>query len=206
MGCFEDKSIGPVSQPPPGLNVQPSDGKKTESPPLKIIVIGSQHVGKTLFLKSFLRKEDSGELSNTPGVDYHPAEIVIKGKKHALGLWDTSGQENFRALTSSYYREAEGVFLLYDIINNKSFIELKDVWLAEVKEKNPETFRVVIANKQDLRDQAVVENAKAEAWCKDNGLDWFGTSAQRGDNVQQSFEFMVTKILERKEKKALQTR
>jgi len=115
-----------------------------------------------------------------------------------LGIWDTAGQERFRPITSSYYQHADGAFLLYDIADAKSWSELKESWLPAVGERNPGAFLVVIANKQDLRGLAVVENSKAEKWCKENDLHWIKASATEEGHAESSFGFMVTKILERK--------
>jgi len=195
----------PAAQAAPALNVTNQAPEAIPTEPngdhIKIITIGNSMVGKSLFLKTFLHTADpEGKPSNTAGVDFFAAEITIKGQKHKLGLWDTAGQEQFRAITASYYRQAEGVFLVYDITDRQSWTDLKDMWLREVDDKNKDAFRVVIANKQDLKGLAVVENGPAEKWCKDQGFKWFATSAKTDENVQSSFEFMVTQILERKQK------
>jgi len=199
MGC------GPSSDPAadePKVPDVPMRTGPTDNTTIKVITIGNQHVGKTLLIKSFLKKDqhDTGGPSNTSGVDYYPWEIDINGRTQKLGLWDTAGQEQFRAITSSYYRQADGVFLVYDITDRQSWDKLKTTWLTDVEIQNKEAFRVVLANKQDLKGHAIIENGPAEKWCKDHGLAWFGCSALTGESVESSLIYMVTKILEQKRK------
>jgi Ras-related protein Rab-18 len=56
--------------------------------------------------------------------------LNIRGQKVRLNVWDTAGQERFRTLTSSYYRGAQGVILVYDIANEQSFGNI-ETWLKE---------------------------------------------------------------------------
>lgn len=59
--------------------------------------------------------------------------MEIEDKKVKLTIWDTAGQERFRTLTSSYYRGAQGVIIVYDVSNRESFENLKKTWLKELQ-------------------------------------------------------------------------
>jgi small GTP-binding protein len=69
-------------------------------------------------------------LPSTIGVDFKVKILSIRGQKVRLNVWDTAGQERFRTLTSSYYRGAQGVILVYDISNEQSFANI-ETWLKE---------------------------------------------------------------------------
>jgi small GTP-binding protein len=69
-------------------------------------------------------------LPSTIGVDFKVKMLNIRGQKVRLNVWDTAGQERFRTLTSSYYRGAQGVILVYDIANEQSFGNI-ETWLKE---------------------------------------------------------------------------
>lgn len=73
------------------------------------------------------------DLSPTIGVDFKLKTLSLDGKSLKLTVWDTAGQERFRTLTSSYYRGAQGVILVYDITRRDTFEALRDVWLKEVQ-------------------------------------------------------------------------
>jgi Ras-related protein Rab-18 len=67
------------------------------------------------------------------GVDFKVKFVEIEDKKVKLTIWDTAGQERFRTLTSSYYRGAQGVIIVYDVSNRESFENLKKTWLKELQ-------------------------------------------------------------------------
>jgi len=67
------------------------------------------------------------------GIDFKIKTIEIGGKKIKLQIWDTAGQERFHTITTSYYRGAMGIILVYDITNNKSFLNIAK-WLRNIDE------------------------------------------------------------------------
>ncbi len=69
-------------------------------------------------------------MPSTIGVDFKVKMLPVRGQKLRLNVWDTAGQERFRTLTSSYYRGAQGVILVYDISNEQSFSNI-ETWLKE---------------------------------------------------------------------------
>jgi Ras-related protein Rab-18 len=71
-------------------------------------------------------------IQSTIGVDFKVKHIDMNGKRVKLTIWDTAGQERFRTLTSSYYRGAHGVVLVYDVTRTDSFENLEQ-WLKEVQ-------------------------------------------------------------------------
>lgn len=74
-----------------------------------------------------------------------------KGERVKLTIWDTAGQERFRTLTSSYYRGAQGVILVYDVCSRDSFASIQSVWLREltIYAEPEEMILMVVANKID---------------------------------------------------------
>ena len=73
----------------------------------------------------------------------------VKGKKVKLSIWDTAGQERFRTITSSYYRGAHGVILVYDVANRESF-EALPKWYSELETYvSPKVVKMVVGNKVD---------------------------------------------------------
>lgn len=85
------------------------------------------------------------------GVDFKVKMLNMEGTKVKLTVWDTAGQERFRTLTSSYYRGAHGVVLVYDVCSRESFKSLRDVWMKELETyaQPAEMILMVIANKID---------------------------------------------------------
>lgn len=75
---------------------------------------------------------DVDSATATIGVDFRVKKLSVAGRPHRLLLFDTAGQERFRTLTSSYYRNAQGVILVYDVSNRESFLSM-DHWFGEAE-------------------------------------------------------------------------
>ncbi|KAL3622954.1 Ras-related protein rabc1 [Castilleja foliolosa] len=80
----------------------------------KLLMIGDSGVGKSSLLLSFT-SDTFEDLSPTIGVDFKVKHVTLGGKKLKLAIWDTAGQERFKTLTSSYYRGAQGIIMVYDV-------------------------------------------------------------------------------------------
>lgn len=72
------------------------------------------------------------------GIDFSIAKFKLNGLEMRFQLWDTAGQEKYRAITTSYYRRAMGVVLVYDVTKEKSFLNLHKFWIETAKEVNAE--------------------------------------------------------------------
>ena len=94
-------------------------------------------------------------IQSTIGVDFKVKHLELNNKRIKLTVWDTAGQERFRTLTSSYYRGAQGVVMVYDVTRRDSFDNL-DHWLKEVKLYSPNNgegvVKLLVGNKIDLPD------------------------------------------------------
>ncbi|GAA6031266.1 hypothetical protein NBRC10512_003288 [Rhodotorula toruloides] len=141
---------------------QPSFGQMTEPPQtLKILVIGASSVGKSSLLLRFTDETflSPDETSATIGVDFKVKVIERKNKRWKLSIWDTAGQERFRTLTSSYYRGAQGVILVYDITARDTFESLSS-WINELDTfagtgpASREVVRMIVGNKVDKASRA----------------------------------------------------
>ena len=114
-------------------------------------------------------------------------------------IWDTAGQERFRTLTSSYYRGAHGVLLVYDVTRPETFEHLPQ-WLSEIGTYCPgggkSVVKLLVGNKSDLESDRAVSTAQGEQWARSKGMLFMESSAKSGDAVKGVFDEVVTKILE----------
>jgi len=98
----------------------------------KVVVIGESSVGKTNILSRFSRNEFSIETKSTIGVEFLTKISEIKGKKIKLQIWDTAGQEKYKAITNSFYCNSNAALIVFDLSIKETF-ERVDYWVKEVK-------------------------------------------------------------------------
>jgi Ras-related protein Rab-18 len=139
-------------------------------------------------------------IQSTIGVDFKVKHLEVEGKRVKLTIWDTAGQERFRTLTSSYYRGAHGVVLVYDVTRTDSFENLQQ-WLKEVQMYSPgngeSVVKLLVGNKCDLERQVPFE--EADAWARSQGMLFLEASAKTRLGIRQVFTEVVKKMLENPE-------
>lgn len=163
----------------------------------KILLVGDSGVGKSSLLLSFISTHVD-DLSPTIGVDFKIKFLTVGEKKLKLTIWDTAGQERFRTLTSSYYRGAQGIILVYDVTRRESFTNLSDVWAKEVElySTNQDCIKMLVGNKVDRETERLVTREEGIAFAQEYGCLFLECSAKTRTNVQKCFEELALKILE----------
>ena len=86
----------------------------TDDHVFKLLIIGDSGVGKSCLLMQFSDNLFSDTTTATIGVDFKSCTVDVAGAKVKLEIWDTVGQERFRAITSMHYRGTHGVIFVYD--------------------------------------------------------------------------------------------
>lgn len=122
----------------------------------KIIIVGDSGVGKSCIIQSYVNDFFSESYISTIGVDFLIKELDIDNKKIKLQIWDTAGQERFQTITSSYYRHAQGILLVYDITNIISFNNILK-WIEQIDKYSSKSIPIIIlGNKKDLESERVI--------------------------------------------------
>ena len=153
----------------------------------KYIIIGDTGVGKSCLLLQFTDKRFQPVHDLTIGVEFGARLVNIDQNQIKLQIWDTAGQESFRSITRSYYRDAAGALLVYDITRRESFNHLNR-WLEEARQNgNPNMTIMLIGNKSDLEHRRAVSAKEGEAFAQENGLVFLETSAKSAANVEMAF-------------------
>ena len=122
---------------------------------------------------------------------------LLAPRCHPPAQWDTAGQERFRTITSSYYRGAHGIIVVFDVTDQESFNNVKQ-WLNEIdRYANESVNKLLVGNKSDLGPKRVVEFATAKAFADEIGVPYIETSAKNASNVEQAFMTMAAEIKNR---------
>ncbi|KAF3564332.1 hypothetical protein DY000_02019869, partial [Brassica cretica] len=131
-------------------------------------------------------------------VDFKIKQLTVGGKRLKLTIWDTAGQERFRTLTSSYYRGAQGIILVYDVTRRETFTNLVDVWGKEIElySTNQDCVRMLVGNKVDRESERGVSREEGIALAKELKCMFLECSARTRQNVEQCFEELALKIME----------
>ncbi|KGN45874.1 ras-related protein RABC2a [Cucumis sativus] len=163
----------------------------------KVLLIGDSAVGKSSLLHTFI-SASLHDLSPTIGVDFKIKQLTVAGKRLKLTIWDTAGQERFRSLTSSYYRGAQGIILVYDVTRRETFANLLDVWANEVELylTDQDCVKMLVGNKVDRESERVVSREDGIALANKLGSLFFECSAKTRENVEKCFEELAIKIME----------
>eukprot|EP01120_Amphizonella_sp_Union-15-10_P012614 TRINITY_DN5637_c0_g1_i2.p1 TRINITY_DN5637_c0_g1~~TRINITY_DN5637_c0_g1_i2.p1 ORF type:complete len:222 (-),score=43.98 TRINITY_DN5637_c0_g1_i2:98-718(-) len=163
----------------------------------KLLLIGDSGVGKSCLLLRFADDTYTESYISTIGVDFKIRTIELDGKVIKLQIWDTAGQERFRTITSSYYRGAHGIIIVYDVTDQVSFTNVKQ-WLQEIDRYACEAVnKLLVGNKCDLQTRRAVDFETAKEYAASLAVPFIETSAKNATNVEKAFTAMALEIKNR---------
>ena len=153
---------------------------------VKIIIVGEHNVGKTNIISRFADDESNNKV--TIGIDYYNYNLEYKNKIFQLTLWDTAGQEKFRAIIKDYYINCSFAIIVYDITDKNSF-ESVGQWVKDCKTYGNKNIHIVlVGNKTDLENERKVSTEEGQNLANEFNMDFFEISAQTGENIENIFE------------------
>ena len=169
----------------------------------QLLIIGDSTVGKTSILSRFTNGIFNSNYLATVGLDSFTKDEIIDDKTVRIKIWDTAGQERYKSLTKGFFRNAEGVMLVYDVTNSETYENLK-FWLQSIKNNTSpdmgEIPIILIGNKIDCENREV-KVEEAENFWKEQGYPYFETSAKTGENIDNTIKYLVKKVINIKEGK-----
>ena len=174
-----------------------NDDDEDEYIPCKIVLLGEAGVGKTSIITRYISGSFSQIVMTSTGSSFVAKKIELEDKKKVkLQIWDTAGQEKYRSLAKIFYQSAAVAVLVYDITLKKSFEQIKEYWVKEIKENAPEDIIIAIAaNKSDdyLNQEVTMDEGKELA----KSLDalFICTSAKLGNGIDDLFKLSGEKFL-----------
>jgi Ras-related protein Rab-4B len=165
----------------------------------KFIIIGDAGAGKSCILHQFIEGKHKKSSSHTIGVEFGSKIIQVGNNKVKLQIWDTAGQDRYRAVTRSYYRGAAGALIVYDITkyvkccllyttcSRESYNHVLN-WLVDARTlARPDISIVLVGNKCDLKENRAVTFLEASRCAQENDILFIETSAVTGEGIEDVF-------------------
>ena len=154
----------------------------------KILIIGDSSVGKSCLALRATKGSFNSIYTPTVGFEFFNFYLKIEEEFIKLQIWDTCGQEVYRSLISSFYRNSSLAIIVYAIDNEESFNNI-EIWLNELKTKgNPDISIILVGNKLDLEDKREITKEMYSDFCDNNNIKYFfETSAKTGFNAKNVF-------------------
>ena len=174
----------------------------------KILLLGDSGVGKTCTIIRYVDKRFYPMYHMTIGVEYNTVwETFVddndddtKKQKYSvqLRLWDTAGQETFRSITQSYYRDALGIIFMYDKTSPETFQHIpswKKEFLRHTNMKEDDVAMILVGNKCDLSSETcIVPTKEAQVWAEKNNMLFMEISAKQDICIHQLFQTLIQAI------------
>ncbi|XP_003245639.1 ras-related protein Rab-10-like isoform X1 [Acyrthosiphon pisum] len=162
----------------------------------KIIVVGDMNTGKTSIIERYCDRHFIEDRRPTIGIDLKKKNINFENKSIVLNIWDTAGTEKYQYLSQLFYREAMGLFIVYDVTNLNSLQDLHK-WMKNIDDFAPSNVvRILIGAKCDMESNRMVSTEEGKLVAKHFGIPFFELSSKNNINVDDAFLKMVSMINE----------
>ena len=165
----------------------------------QLLIIGDSTVGKTSLLIRYANNTFNANYLATVGLDNFTKDDIINGKTIRIKIWDTAGQEKFHSLAKGFFRNAQGIMVVYDVTKSEIYQNLRH-WTQSIKTQMGNDIDkisvIIIGNKIDSNEREV-NKQEAEAFSRELGYPYFETSAKSGENVNTTIQFLVREILKK---------
>ncbi|MFX1384844.1 MAG: Rab family GTPase [Promethearchaeota archaeon] len=163
----------------------------------KIVILGDAAVGKTSLINQFVEGSFNEDYKPTLGANIVRKDVNLNNTKVRLIMWDLAGQEKYRVVRSMYFQGCQGALLVYDVTRYSTFENVNLKWLRDFKKYvKKEGVYILIGNKTDLVDQRTVTTERGKEIAeKIKASHFIETSAKLGENIEEAFILLVTKIL-----------
>ena len=166
----------------------------------KVVLLGESGVGKTCIISRFINNTFEEGLMSTNGASYASKISTFpeyENRTIKFEIWDTAGQEKYRALNQIFYKDASICILVYDVTSMISFKALQDYWCQQVKEQAPKNVVFGLAgNKCDLIEKEEVSEEMARNLAKEMNAIFETTSAAKNIGVEQLFHNVGCKYID----------
>lgn len=120
----------------------------------------------------------------------------MDNKKYIVKIWDTAGQERYRSLTRNFFKNADGIIVVYDITDKRTF-DMVQSWIQSVEENSKiKKQMILIGNKCDLVETREVSTADGKNLANHYKMSFYETSAKDNVNIEQAISCIINNVIE----------
>lgn len=163
----------------------------------RVLAIGNAGVGKTSIVNYKFSGKFNPSETTTTGACFYINREEVNGSTIEMQIWDTAGQEKYRALGPIYYRNADAAFIVFALTEKRSFDEL-DTWIkAFTSVVGTDVLIYLVGNKSDCVEELQISHSDIEKFANDRKLPFLITSAKTGEGIDDLFQIIAKDIQEK---------
>lgn len=179
------------------------DFKNSNKMQFRVILIGDSNVGKTSIVKKFITGSFTEKIQCTIEVEFKSKNLKIDKNLYAeLKIFDTAGQEKYRAMAKSYYKNAQGILLIFSYDSKKSFDHMEK-WLESFKDNVSDQEGIplfLIGNKCDVENKEIKDDLIEDLKKRTNIQDYIKVSAKSNIGIDELFDSLAEKMFKQNKK------
>ena len=177
-----------------GRSMKAADVEQLEQ---KLVLVGNVAVGKSSIVNRYTRGDYLEQYQATIGAAFVPKDVTLEnGKTIKLQIWDTAGEEKYRAMTQFYYRKAAAGLVVFGLDDFKSFRDV-ETWIADLRDVCPNILILLVGNKSDIDyDERAVRAGDIEDLMEEFNVTYIECSAKDGDGVEEVFAQAAQRIFD----------
>eukprot|EP00933_Yihiella_yeosuensis_P071480 TRINITY_DN79687_c0_g1_i1.p1 TRINITY_DN79687_c0_g1~~TRINITY_DN79687_c0_g1_i1.p1 ORF type:complete len:186 (-),score=24.19 TRINITY_DN79687_c0_g1_i1:73-630(-) len=182
-------------------DVEPIQRRRVQPVPkevinLKMMVLGDAGIGKTSLVKALCSPEESlsSRYEPTVGADFVVHNLLHAGREFRVNIWDVGGDPKFVDVRNEFYKDMQGILLLFDVTSRRSFQNL-DRWMDEVAKFNQgaDVQYVLVGTKAESSPRSVTEQVARE-WARGRNLPYFEVSAAQKTGLEMPFKELASRL------------
>ena len=152
----------------------------------KLLIVGDSNTGKSCLMECFFGEQFNDVHESTIGVEFKTCTVELDGAKIKLQVWGTAGNPRFRAITTPYYKGANGVIVTYSVTKKETFLNVPH-WIEEAKKFGPPDVKLMVVGTGCDRKDREVDYCTARDFADERKLSFLEVSAKDGTNVELTF-------------------
>jgi small GTP-binding protein len=166
-----------------------------------MLLLGNGAVGKTSLILRFIENKFQEDYNMSLGVNFLTKRVRFIDTQNvrrsvSLQVWDIAGQSRHVSYSHLYLKGARGAFFVFDLTRSETLLQIQQRWQSQVLKASPNCLSILIGNKADLKQERALSPSQTQQVQESmHVIDYIETSAKTGQNVNEAFYTMTTRIL-----------